>query len=724
MKKIFTIIFLVFALNANAVTDENLDIKINQDVSFGDGFGTITGYPQNIAKEFRDKIKFIGEYNLDKSTGNLTIRFKRIQYDGKIYELTESYEKKMRLRKPKSARIKAGGKILVAGGNKQEILDIVNQKKQALAKAEDDNALKELDRGAEAKDTANLGSILAGGSNGTNSSSSNYPYYLDSTSDSSSKGDYSSATTQSDGTCKPPSISGGVVSVYTTTSTGGACKLFTTSESAIYYKYNQPSCQNKINKETNEVSIGKEGFVTLDDNKEYKVVACQYEPLDVSKNVYYKYNLPTCPNKVDYQNKRITLGREGFVTLDDEKEYKVVGCQYMPEQDLMSELSNCEALTDFKNKTARIQEKFFYMLNNEKVSIGGCTPTGEEVPLQEDINNAKCTYRHDFVRKLSIKQVQWFYMQGNKRFDVGGCVDKDEDGFRFPHFEDDTTCEYQVIDDKVFYKNRIAFNDLTGGKQFATDCRVTEAGGIEIKEELAGYLYQNDLRQAQRKVNQYFLTPHTGAKKYIAKDVLSDKTYPYKETLCKWEHHDDEKYSLRFSKLFFVNDDENVEVVVNECSDTIGLQTMPYVYLGEERQESGMEMGKTLIPQGDQAKDGWKIYGTETYILNTPNFSRNEPNVIKKLTGSYYDGVWHKDSLPSVGQCTNPFSSQEVLEGFSVSLNIRDAGGSLRYVDCVYNHKKFYGTNQLLKKETISERYRRGDGTMYLINPRTEWRAK
>ena len=67
---------------------------------------------------------------------------------------------------------------------------------------------------------------------------------------------------------------------------------------------------------------------------------------------------------------------------------------------------------------------------------------------------------------------------------------------------------------------------------------------------------------------------------------------------------------------------------------------------------------------------------------------------------------------------------KEVLEGFSVSLNIRDAGGSLRYVDCVYNHKKFYGTNQLLKKETISERYRRGDGTMYLINPRTEWRAK
>lgn len=734
IKRMFFAFFLTFFVSLNAVSDDNLDLKIASEVRFGDGFGTIYAYPQNITKELRNKLKFIGEYNLNKNNGNLEIKFHRIQYEGKVYDLTEPFEKKMRLKQPKNAKLKSGAKIKVAGGSREEILDIVNQKKQAIAKAEETGVQDALKRGDESSNGSLSTSSLLGSSS-KSSDSSNYPYYYGSigtTDSSSSVGDYSNSTTNSDGTCKAPSISGGVVSVYATTSSGGACKLFTTSESAIYYKYNQPTCPNKINKDTKEVVLGKEGFVTLDDNKEYKVVACQYEPLNVAENVYYKYNQPTCPNKVDYQSKLISLGREGFATLDDGKEYKVVSCEYMPEQTLLSELSDCRALTDFKNKIANIQEKFFYMLNNEKIEIGGCTPTGESVPLQEDLNYEGCTYRHDFVRNLSIKQVQWFYMQGNNRFNVGGCVDKDEEGFRFPHFEDDTTCEYEVVEDKVFYKNRLAFNDLTGGKQFATDCRVTQAGGIEIKEELAGYVYQDNLRQAQRKVNQYFLTPHTGLKKYVAKDVLSDKTYPYKETLCKWEHHDDEKYSLRFSKLFFINDDENIEVVVNECSDTIGLQTIPYAFMGENRESLEGLSGKTLIPQGDGT---YQIYNTEDFIVNTPNFGRNAPSEKELLyeEGRNRDGdTWCGNGAGKIGW--NSYTQEQ-----KAGLNFSDSYVSSRsqcwggnesgcnyYTTCkaTIKAKPNYAINQILKQEKITERYRRGDGSYLDIKPRIEWRAK
>lgn len=670
MKRIILFLSIIFTIQAN---NDDLDLKISQEVRFNDGFGSIIAYPQNITEELRNKLKFIGEYNLEKNTGNVTIKFKRIQFDGRIYELTEPYEKKLRLKSPQTARFNDGAKIQVSGGNREEILQIVNKQKAEVKAQNNNNLQNELKRGDEnTQALSNLGRSLSTGT-GTSSYSPYYtPYYTTSSTDSttSSTGDYSSSTTNSDGSCKAPQIIDGIVNIYATSSTGGACKHYTAPANSIYYKYGQATCQNKI----------------------------------------------------DYEAKVINVGREGYVSLEDNKEYKITSCEYLPTQELKSDLSQCLAIPNYTNKTATIQNQYYYMLENQRVNVGGCSPTKEIVPLEEDLN--KCGYRHDFVRKLSIKQRQFFYMQGNTRQDVGECVDKDEEGFRFSHYEDNNTCSYDVIDDRVFYQSRLAFTDLTGGTSYATDCRVISAGGLQIFEELSGYQFNDLSKQAQRKVNQYFFIPNTQTKKYVSKDVLTNKTYPYQETLCKWEHHDDEKYSTRYSKIFFQDTDESKEVVVSECSNTINTQNIAYIFLGDERSIEETLTGKTLIPEQQSNGLSWKIYNTNDYIKNTPNAVLNT-NITK--------------TLGSITSVSSQYSEEQKAgldfinrdESYSYSCNKENGQGmqipSTCYKTTEYTEvktKNNYGTNQIVEKQVVKQTYRRGDGSKFYPQAIIEWRAK
>ena len=660
MKKIFLVLMLLSSLFGN---DDDLDLKLSQDVSFKDGYGLITAYPQNITDELKNKLKFMGEYNVDKNS-NVSIRFKRIQYDGRVYDLTEPFEKKLRLKNPQTAKFVNGAKIRVSGGNREEILQIVNRQ-QAESKAQAKNNVKnQLQRDNKGNDLSSALSSIGRSSTG---SSSYYPYTYATTDSSSNTGDYSDSATNSDGSCRSPIVSDGVVSVFATTSTGGACKRFTAPASSIYYKYGEATCKNKI----------------------------------------------------DYESKTISVGREGFVTLDDNKEYKVSSCEYLPTQELKSDLSQCLAIPNYKDKTATIQNQYYFVLENERHNVGGCTTTEEKVPLQEDLN--QCTYRHDFVRKLSIKQRQFFYMQGNTRQDVGECVDKDEEGFRFPHYEDNTTCSYDVVDDRVFYQSRLAFTDLTGGRSYATECRVISAGGLEVFEELSGYQFDSSTKTAQRKVNQYFFIPDTQVKRYIKKDVLTNKSYPYQESLCKWEHHDDEKYSLKYSKISFQDTDENKEVIVSKCDNSINRQEYPYTYLGEERTVEETLSGKTLIPEKQTDENiSYKIYGTNDYIIGTPNavFNIQETG----LTGSLNDikKAYNEEQLAGL-----EFPSYSN----TYSCSYENGQGLQRPTTCTKTYynvktKTNYGTNQNIQKQSVKETYRRADGTKFYTETKIEWRAK
>lgn len=660
MKKIILIVlFSIFSFCSDA-----LDIKILREVNFNNGYGIIEAEP--ILKGVKERVKLRGDYNTEKN-GNVNLTFSKVEVDGRIYTLSEPFVKKSRLKNPRTAKLSKGSRIQVLDGSKSELLDILNRKRE--------NQISNLtpQNKASSSQTPNqIGNDFIANT-GRSSSSNNTPYYYGlGQNPSSSDKDYSSPTTNNDGTCKAPSIKDGVVSVYAAIS--GTCQLLTASEDAVYIKSNQPTCQNMVDYVNGEIKVGEEKFVTMDDNKEYKVGSCTYtEPIKLS-----------------------------------------------------SEIGTCRGVPDYERGEALIQKQYFYIRNNERVDVGGCTPAKEYALLEDDVN--ACQYRYDFINNFSIKQTQYFFMAENKRHDVGECIDKKGEDFKYPLFEDDSTCQFNVVNDRVFYQKRLAFMDLTGGKQFATDCRVVASNGHEIFEESSGYEYQDSSKQAIRKINQYFIIPGTqNVKKYIAKDVKTNKAYPYKERLCRWEHNDEELFSRRLSTIFFQDTDENKEVVVQECSETINTQIIPYAYAGEERTTLGEKLtGKTLIPSGDS----WKIYGTENVISNVPNPSRNI--AITKRIFSYRDT--NRDT-----HCGSPDLNEfnaEQKEGLKseTSFLSREAdcstnsnGTTCRYTNtCISNisTKSNHGTNQVIEKSEVKKTWRRGDGTKYQPETKIEWRAK
>ena len=654
MRKFLVLLISFISLFAS----DSLDIKILKEVNFSSGYGIVEAEP--ILKGVREKVKLRGDYNTEQN-GNVNFSFSKVEIDGRIYTLSEPFVKKSRLKNPKTAKLSKGSKIQVSEGSRSELLDILNRKREGQSESYA-SSNKNSSNPSSSSQSAISGATSSDGfisSTGRSSTSSSNPYYYGLASDKSDTGsdvDYSSPTTNSDGTCKAPSIKDGVVSVYS--AVAGTCQLLTASEDAIYIKANQPTCQNIVDYENGLIKVGEEKFVTMDDNKEYKIGSCTYtEPIKLS-----------------------------------------------------SEIGSCKAIPDYEKGEALIQKQYFYIRNNERINVGGCTPAKEYALLEDDVNS--CSYRYDFINNLAIKQTQYFFMAENARQNVGECVDKKGENFHYPLFEDDSTCNYTVSNDRVFYQKRLAFMDLTGGKQFATDCRVIASDGYEILEELSGYEFNDLSKQAIRKVNQYFIIPGTqNVKKYISKDVKTNKAYPYQERLCRWEHNDDEKFSRRLSTIFFQDTDENKEVVIQECSESMNTQ---------------------IIPDGT----GYKIYDTSDFISNTPNFGRNaesEKSVDYTESRNRENDTWCGNGAKQVGwnSLTEEQKAGLNLSDFYVSSRSECTGGNSGggcnyYTTCkaTIKAKPNYGINQVLEKSEVRETWIRGDGSKYQLEPRIEWRAK
>lgn len=667
MRKFLVLLISFISLFAS----DSLDIKILKEVNFSSGYGIVEAEP--ILRGVREKVKLRGDYNTEQN-GNVNFSFSKVEIDGRIYTLSEPFVKKSRLKNPKTAKLSKGSKIQVSEGSRSELLDILNRKREGQSENYASSNKSSSSPSTISKSTSSDGFIS---STGRSSTSSSNPYFglASDKIGTSSDVNYSSPTTNSDGTCKAPSIKDGIVSVYS--AVAGTCHLLTASEDAIYIKANQPTCQNIVDYENGLIKVGEEKFVTMDDNKEYKVGSCTYtEPIKLS-----------------------------------------------------SEIGSCKAIPDYEKGEALIQKQYFYIRNNERTNVGGCTPAKEYALLEDDINS--CSYRYDFINNLAIKQTQYYFMAENTRQNVGECVDKKGENFRYSLFEDDSTCNYTVSNDRVFYQKRLAFMDLTGGKQFATDCRVVASDGYEILEELSGYEYNDLSKQAIRKINQYFIIPGTqNVKKYISKDVKTNKAYPYQERLCKWDHNDDEKFSRRLSTIFFQDTDENKKVVIQECSKSMNTQIIAYAYAGERKTKIEEQTKKTLIPDGTS----YKIYNTNDLIINTPNHTRNigTSEVFYTLTGT--------NSQPSCNQGSSKLNFDSYNAEQKAGIEIKETllssthreGGSEHNPVTTYTTnckatlftKPNYGTNQIIEKTEVRETWIRGDGSKYQLEPKLEWRAK
>ncbi|CAE10187.1 hypothetical protein [Wolinella succinogenes] len=335
-----------------------------------------------------------------------------------------------------------------------------------------------------------------------------------------------------------------------------------------------------------------------------------------SNNIYEKYNTATCKNRIDYANNTIELGVELYTTIDTGKEARVSTCTWKEAIPLYSEVGYCDATPDYDNGVALIQEQYYYYLDGEKKTIGSCRPSGKKIELKHDTNS--CTKdRHDFINGITYDQTQYFYSYNNTRHNVGECVDN-PDILPYMHYEDDTTCDWQELEGRVFYKTRLAYKDMNNHVRYATECETITSGGLELIEEFAGYIYMDESRQALRKINKYFIVPNTTRKIYTDKDVQTSSSYPYEEEDCGWDHNDTMRVSYQKSRWYFFDTDENVRVdFQNECKTKTQIS---YVITDTKATTTTLETltNKTVTFDGT----GYKIYGVEAYLSNTPNYSR------------------------------------------------------------------------------------------------------
>lgn len=214
------------------------------------------------------------------------------------------------------------------------------------------------------------------------------------------------------------------------------------------------------------------------------------------------------------------MGYELFASDPEGGDFLVQRCKYKEPIPLVSKVDNCDAIPNYQTGKAEIQKQYSYIYEKEEHKVGECTPSGEFVNLDYDIN--KCdAERHDFENNVSIEQGKYFYFYENEKTYVGECVDIPK--YTYKQYLDDTTCDYEENDGRVLYLQRVAYDDLNGIKRFATECEVTNSGGLEIFNEFAGYEYQDSSKQALRKINQYFIIPGTTTKNILKKILLQIK---------------------------------------------------------------------------------------------------------------------------------------------------------------------------------------------------------
>ena len=535
MKKvILSLVLSAFAM-LNVAFADDLSIQILREIKFANGFGQIEAKP--ILKNVSKDIKVMGEYNVDEKSGNVVMKIDKVLYGGKIYDLSENFSTKRRLKNVKTAVLKNKAKIKLSGGSHPELLAILNDENTSGKKADGKNGSGSSNSTASNSNNSTSSGSDSGSSSyysrgyGSSSGSSQYPYYgygNGSSSSGSSSSDKSSPTTDSNGNCKSPEIRDGMAYVYPLIN--GVCTQKAIAES----------------------------------------------------NVYKKQNTSTCPNKTDYENMAVSIGEEQYAIIDD-TEYRVKSCYYTDTIALSATTENCSVIPDYDNKQGAVQKQYWYILNNERVNIGSCVPTGEIIAIYDDDYNS-CQYRFDFENGKAIKQTQWYYLYENKKKKLGECVDVSAEKLpkmTYPMYENAQGCECNEVSGVKLCQTKLSFNGMGNTKEDATECRYIDTEGVKLIDEFVGnYSFKDDSRQAVKKINQYFIG-EGGERVYVTKDKETNKSYPYKEMSCGWEHINDKKLSYHKTR-FIIQDPELLTLSADILANNPKIQGNEYEIKGCE----------------------------------------------------------------------------------------------------------------------------------------------
>lgn len=262
----------------------------------------------------------------------------------------------------------------------------------------------------------------------------------------------------------------------------------------------------------------------------------------------------------------VSIGEEQFAIIDD-TEYRVKPCYYTDTIQLQSTTDSCKVIPDYDNKQGRVQKQYWYILNNERVNIGSCVPTGEIIAIYDDDYNS-CKYRFDFENNVAIKQTQWYHRYENKKTNLGECVDVSEEKLpkmTYAMYETVQGCDCKESNGMKLCQSKLSFNGMNNTKEDATECRYINAEGMGLIDEFVGnYAFKDDSRQAVKKINQYF-EGVGGERIYITKDKETNQSFPYKEMSCGWQHDNDKKPS--YHKTRFIIKDPALRDLPQEILD-------------------------------------------------------------------------------------------------------------------------------------------------------------
>ena len=436
-----------------------------------------------------------------------------------------------------------------------------------------------------------------------------------------------------------------------------------------------------------------------------------------TNSVEKKYDTRSCLNKIDYENNKISLGYETFVNDITAGTFLAQPCTYEEPIILSSEIGNCEGIPNFSTKKANVQRKYYYIKDNEKIYLGGCTLTKEYVDLKLDLNSCQDD-RHDFVKKVSIAMGKYYYSLNNENFYVGDCVTVPE--YTYNHFIDDSTCQYEKKDGRVFYRQRVAYKDMLNSMKFANDCQVITSDGLQIFEEFKGYAYNDNTKQAIRVVDKYFLIPKTTTKMYTDTDVQTMSTYSYEETECKIENNDEERITRKYNQIKFKDTDENKEVILQECTPK---HYIAYTQVNQNSEQGFIKNHGVQILTKNSNTYYWEDKKIDLSNGNLPNYSSESIFSITTAYKSSCDPDLHYIRKRKIEVEYSDCSDARV-EGTIVSRTISEkctyrGGSKYTYTFYPYTHKDckipsyYYAT---IGEYTLKQEYLRGDGTKYVKN--------
>ncbi|MFA6685643.1 MAG: hypothetical protein WCS26_10365, partial [Arcobacteraceae bacterium] len=271
MKKITAMLIIPFVLGMFLYAENLLNVAVKNDVLFSTGYGTIAAKPILNDKNLENKIELLGEYNVEQVSKNAVIELNKVSYNGKIYNLSTAFVKKGRLTNI-DATLNKDTVLTVSGGNKQEILDIINAEQEATT---EDKAKQAPTTSSEVA-TNSYGNNSGSGSYGSSSSAydpyRNYDDEDTTTSDTTSTTDTSSSNSAIVVECPESTYTDGLATYYA--QLGTICTKRTSN--SVETKYNTKSCLNKVDYKNNTIQLGYELFANDGEYGTFLVQKCTY----------------------------------------------------------------------------------------------------------------------------------------------------------------------------------------------------------------------------------------------------------------------------------------------------------------------------------------------------------------------------------------------------------------------------------------------------------------